>query len=155
MLSGRTDAHDSDGVLNDSGLWVLIVDDEAHVVEELAFNLRRRAFGVLTATSGEAAWAVLRARDDIGVAICDLRMSGLDGLALARRVAGRGEQANATEVLLISGHGTSGDDEVAREAGAFGLLCKPFLGCELRAALTAAMSRALGRRQGAGNVVKA
>ena len=136
-------------------LQILIVDDEAEVVEELAYGLRRRAFQVLTATSGAEAWALLEARDDIGVAVCDIWMPGLDGHALARCIAARNAAGHATQVILISGHATSADEAVAREAGVFAFLRKPFLGSELRAAARQALALSLARRQAEGNAVNA
>ena len=136
-------------------LKVLIVDDESAVVEELALGLRRRAFNVLTATSGAEAWAMLEAYDDIGVAVCDIRMPGLDGHMLVQKIGEANAVARGTEVILISGHATSHDEAIARVAGVFAFLRKPFLGSELRAALRQALASALARRQAGGKAVNA
>jgi CheY-like chemotaxis protein len=133
-------------------LKVLIVDDEVAVVEELAFGLRRRAFNVVTATSGDDAWAMLERADDIGVAVCDIRMPGLDGHALVQRIGAAGR---STEIVLISGHATSEDEAIARQAGVSAFLRKPFLGSELRAAVRQALASSLARRQGDGKAVNA
>ena len=136
-------------------LQVLIVDDEAGVVEELAHGLRRRGYRVLAAKSGAEAWAILESRRDIGVAICDIRMSGMDGHALAARIATRRDTQQDTRVILISGHGTSRDEAIARESGVVAFLRKPFLTSELRAALGPALALAYASRQASGNAVKA
>ena len=136
-------------------LQILIVDDEIEVVEELAHGLRHRAFNVLTATSGADALAVLDRRGDIGVAVCDIRMPGLDGYTLARRIATLNEAGLGTEVILISGHGKHEDEAIARALGVFSFLRKPFLGSELRADLRRALVRAMARRQEPGNAVNA
>ncbi len=136
-------------------LKVLIVDDEAEVVEELALGLRRRAFNVITATAGAEAWAILATTDDVGVVVCDIRMPGLDGHALVQRIDGLNKAGRGIEVVLISGHATAEDEANAREAGVFAFLRKPFLGAEMRSALRQALARSLARRQGDGNAVKA
>ncbi|MEI7711985.1 MAG: response regulator [Rhodospirillales bacterium] len=136
-------------------LKVLIADDEAGVVAEIAQGLRRRGFDVLVATSGDEAWTLLAEHDDIGAVVCDIRMPGLDGQALAQRIVAATTAACRVEVILISGHGTMVDEAIARDAGVFAFLRKPFLGSELRAALNQALSRAHAWRQGGGNAVNA
>jgi CheY-like chemotaxis protein len=136
-------------------LQVLIVDDEIAVVEEFAAGLRRRAYNVLTATSGAEALALLAARRDIGVAVCDIRMPALDGHSFAERVAALNETGAVTEVILISGHGTYEDEALARRHGVFAFLTKPFLGSELRAELSGALARSVARRQGSGKAENA
>jgi CheY-like chemotaxis protein len=152
--SSAEEGHDTplSGLLD---LQVLIADDEVDLVEELARGLRHRAFHVLTATSGAEAWAILQARKDIGVAVCDIRMPGMDGHALARCIAARNVEGPGTEIILISGHGSSQDEAIARQAGVFAFLRKPFLASELRVVLRRALARALARRQTAGKAVNA
>jgi len=123
---------------------VLIVDDEVAVVEELAHGLRLRGYRVLTATTGIEAWNLLTTRADIGVAVCDIRMPGMDGHALTQAIATRNRGGHRTQVIIISGHGTSHDEAIAGAAGAVAFLNKPFLGSELRAALAVALARADG-----------
>jgi response regulator RpfG family c-di-GMP phosphodiesterase len=64
-------------------LRALVVDDEPEVLAELAELLGRRGVPVLTAPTGEAALQVLAARPDIGALVTDIRLGGMDGLALA------------------------------------------------------------------------
>ncbi len=134
---------------------VLIVDDEAAVVEELAHGLRLRGYRILTATSGAEAWNLLTTRTDIGVAVCDIRMPGMDGHALTQAIAMRNCDGHRTQVIMTSGHGTSHDEAIATEAGAVAFLNKPFRASELRTALGIALQRAGGDDQTSGNAVNA
>ena len=134
---------------------VLIVDDEPGVVEELAHGLRLRGYRVLTATSGVEAWNLLTTRTDIGVAVCDIRMPGMDGHALTQAIATRNRDGHRTQIIMISGHGTSRDEAIATEAGAVAFLNKPFRASELRTALGIALLRADGDDHASGNAVNA
>jgi DNA-binding LytR/AlgR family response regulator len=69
-------------------LRVLVVDDEAPALEELAWLLGRdpRVGSVRTATSGAEALRELQG-DPVDVVFCDIKMPGLDGLDLARVLA--------------------------------------------------------------------
>jgi DNA-binding LytR/AlgR family response regulator len=66
-------------------LQVLVADDEAPALEELAYLLRLdpRVSEVTTAASGEQALRALE-RDRCGAVFLDIRMPGLDGLDVAR-----------------------------------------------------------------------
>jgi two-component system, LytTR family, response regulator LytT len=68
-------------------LQVLVADDEAPALEELAYLLRRdpRVGDVTTASSGEQALRALE-RDQFGAVFLDIRMPGLDGLDVARLI---------------------------------------------------------------------
>jgi len=56
----------------------------------------------------------------------------------------RNRDGYRTQIIMISGHGTSRDEAAATEAGAVAFLNKPFRASELRTALGIALSRADG-----------
>jgi CheY-like chemotaxis protein len=92
-------------------LRVLVVDDEPDVRFLLRVQLERRGFDVDLVSSGEEALAYT----DTGscdVIVLDLRMPGLNGLEVARRLHGR------WPIILYSAYV---DPDVSREAGALGL----------------------------------
>jgi CheY-like chemotaxis protein len=128
-------------------LSVLVVDDEEEVREELADMLDRRGMAVLTANSAEAALAVLRGRPDVGALITDIRMPGMDGLALAERALSGRTAAEALEVVLVTGYVTPSYSLAANRLGAFGMLQKPMRGADIGAMVEKALHRAAGRRQ--------
>jgi CheY-like chemotaxis protein len=80
---------------------ILVVDDDSEVREILAETLEEFGYGVVQASSGDDALALLEARRDIGMLITDVRMPGMSGLelaALARRHDAK------LKVIVISGY---------------------------------------------------
>ena len=83
-------------------LSALVVDDEAPALSELAFLLGRddRIGTVLTATGGVTALRLLES-EAVDVLFCDIKMPGLDGLALARALAG---SRNCPQVVFVTAY---------------------------------------------------
>jgi len=101
---------------------VLVADDEPNVRKVLGALLDQAGYTVTAAATGEEALALVRAQDP-DVVISDLKMPGMDGLALLREIRARFPEV---PVLLLTAHGTV---EVAVEAmkrGAYDFLTKPF-----------------------------
>jgi CheY-like chemotaxis protein len=68
---------------------VLVVDDDASVRALLAMILEQSGLRVLSAPDGHAAAELLRREPEIGLALLDVKMPGLDGpgtLALLRKI---------------------------------------------------------------------
>jgi DNA-binding NtrC family response regulator len=80
---------------------VLVVDDERGWREMIEFNLVGYGYRALTAPDGQAALDIL-AGEKIDLVLADLRMPGMDGLAL---VAAIRKAAPALPVVLMTGHG--------------------------------------------------
>ena len=110
---------------------ILIVDDDELSRELLTLLLEEEGYGVEAAESGEAALGVLGAKASIGVdaVLSDMKMPGLTGAALARRM--RVGCGRAVRLLAMSG---SQPAEAAIE-GFDGFLLKPFSMAELAQAL--------------------
>jgi DNA-binding response OmpR family regulator len=103
------------------GIDILIVDDEVDFAETLAERLRLRGFSVYTAHSGEQALQIVE-ESAVGVMVLDLKMPGIDGLEVLRRVK---KNHPEIEVLILSGHGSELDEAYGRSLGAFEYLRKP------------------------------
>lgn len=98
------------------GLSLLMVDDHA-VHHELKRELLEPAgYRVLTAASGEAAWALLQA-EPVDLVLSDVVMPGVDGLALLRRVRSDARLAALPFAFLTS---TARDEASRRAALALG-----------------------------------
>jgi CheY-like chemotaxis protein len=137
-----------------TALSVLVVDDDPAVLEELALAIGRRGVTVLSAGSARMALSVLAGRPDVGVLVTDIRMPGMDGIALAEAVlAGRGE-AEAIELLLVTGYASAAQGLAAGRLGAMGVLQKPVRGAALAAMVTEALAAAAARRRQAGPALR-
>jgi len=80
---------------------LLLVDDEPGIRKVVGITLADMGYTVLEAVSGDDAWAVFQ-REKPPVVLTDIRMPGMDGLELLRRI--KADNAE-TEVILVTGHG--------------------------------------------------
>jgi NtrC-family two-component system response regulator AlgB len=101
---------------------ILIVDDERNIREHLATYVRSLGHQVETAADGAAALAAL-VRAEADVVLSDVRMAGMDGLALLREVRTRRPEAVA---VLMTAYATVQGAVEAMRAGAYDYLVKPF-----------------------------
>jgi DNA-binding response OmpR family regulator len=115
---------------------ILLVDDETELVTALAERLALRGIDADWAPSGEAALAKVETAA-YDVAVLDLKMPGMSGLALMNKLA---VLRPAMRYVILTGHGSEEDDRACREAGACSYLMKP-LDIE---ALIAKLKEALG-----------
>jgi NtrC-family two-component system response regulator AlgB len=101
---------------------ILVVDDERNIREHLGTYLRGLGHEVSLAADGSAA---LKAVDDrpVDVVISDVRMAGVDGMALLREVKRRRPEA---VVVLMTAYGTIAGAVEAMREGAHTYVVKPF-----------------------------
>jgi two-component system response regulator FlrC len=119
---------------------VLVVDDEEGIRSFIAEALEGEGLRVTQAEDGDAAARRL-AREAFHLMITDLRMPGLDGMALLRLAR---EQAPEMEVIVLTAHGTVAGAVEAMRLGAFDYLGKPLSGPD---ELRLTVARALERRR--------
>jgi len=100
---------------------VLLVDDEQEFVNTLSERLETRQMTPAIAYDGEEALAMV-ADDQPEVMVLDLKMPGIDGLEVLRRMK---RSHPETEVIILTGHGSTAEEELATELGAFAYLRKP------------------------------
>lgn len=133
----------------DNALGVLIVDDERSIVDLLKLYLGQQGFRVGGAYTPEDAVEAVRADPGVGVVITDLRMPGMSGPALADELLRDRGEAEAMELVVITGAG-AGDPALEAFRGlAFEVLRKPFRPSEVAAAVTRAMAASSQRRRDA------
>ncbi|MGO9567444.1 MAG: response regulator [Desulfomonilaceae bacterium] len=100
---------------------VLMVDDEEDFVKTLAERMQMRDLDSDVALSGEAALQIVE--DQVpDVMVLDLKMPGIDGMEVLRRVRKAYPQV---QVVILTGHGSEKDEAEARRLGAFAYLQKP------------------------------
>lgn len=126
----------------DSGLpVVLVVDDEEIVADTLALILDQAGFCAVKAYGGREALAMARLTPP-ALLLTDVQMPGMNGVELALKVV---KERPECQVLLFSGHATSGDLVAARAAGYdFPLLCKPVHPMELLEHISASLGLVQG-----------
>src|SRR2546428_644539 len=101
---------------------ILIVDDEKNIREHLALYVRSLRHRAEVAPDATEALALLE-RHDPDVIFSDVRMAGMDGLALLREI--RRRRPDAVVVLMTAYARVAGAVEAMR-AGAYDYLVKPF-----------------------------
>ena len=101
---------------------ILIADDEESMRWVLERALRQEGYEVTAVADGDAALAALKA-EPFCLAFLDIRMPGLDGLALLETVR---ELCPETYVVIITAHGTMKTAIEAMQRGAYDYLPKPF-----------------------------
>lgn len=118
---------------------ILFVDDDGGVLDGLRRQLRRRreVWELRFARSGEEALALL-ATETVDVVVTDVRMPGIDGLELLRRVRAR---FPATVRIVLSGYASPADERQAYQV-AHRVLPKP---CE-HDLLAEVLDQAVGTR---------
>ncbi|MGD9251460.1 MAG: response regulator [Desulfobacterales bacterium] len=100
---------------------VLLVDDEREFVQTLSERLIMRDMGSTVAYDGESALAMVQ-EEDPEVMILDLKMPGIDGIEVLRRVK---NTRPGIEVIILTGHGSEADRKTCMDLGAFAYLQKP------------------------------
>ena len=80
---------------------ILLVDDETDLREVLDISLSDTGYDVLTAENSTQALKILN-DNDIPVVITDIKMPGIDGIELLRKIKSKNPE---TEVIMLTGHG--------------------------------------------------
>lgn len=101
---------------------VLVVDDEAMILDLLEIVLGREGYQVTRAASGEEAIELL-ATEDFALVITDLQMSGISGLAV---VAAAKHNSPDTVAIVLTGCFDKQYETAAYGSGADDYLHKPF-----------------------------
>ena len=100
---------------------ILVIDDEENIRNGLAVNFEMEDYNVKTAASGKEGLSLLR-KGDIDLVITDLRMDGIAGEEVVRRVA---TETPGIPVIVLTGHGSIDAAVNAMKAGAYDFLTKP------------------------------
>jgi len=110
-----------------TGARILVVDDDLDLLHLIGVRLKAVGYEVLQAASGEQALLDFREHHP-RLVITDLRMGGMDGLALFAHLQA---EAPTIPVIILTAHGSIPDAVAASQRGVFSFLTKPFDGQEL------------------------
>src|SRR2546421_7691413 len=100
---------------------ILLVDDDKDLLQLIAMRLTAAGYAVTAVESGEAALAALSVSRP-QVVVTDLRMAGMDGLALFDAIH---RDSPSLPVVILTAHGTIPQAGSAPRRGVFSFLTKP------------------------------
>ena len=103
-------------------LKVLLIDDDKDLLQLIAMRLSAAGYAVTAVASGEQALASLAVTRP-QVVVTDLRMQGMDGLALFDAIH---RDSPSLPVVILTAHGTIPEAVAATRRGVFSFLTKPF-----------------------------
>jgi len=101
---------------------LMVVDDEESIRHFLSLMLKKQGFEVKTAKSASEALSFLE-ENEIDLAICDLKMPKMDGIALLKEIK---KYSPETIVIMITAYATTKTAVQALKAGAYDYITKPF-----------------------------
>jgi two-component system response regulator GlrR len=115
---------------------ILLVDDDPSLLSLLTMRLNAAGYQVQTAQSAEQALAMLPIAKP-HLVITDLRMEGMDGLALFDAIR---KSHASVPVIILTAHGSIPDAVAATRRGVFSFLTKPTNGRDLLREVEKALS---------------
>jgi diguanylate cyclase (GGDEF)-like protein len=115
---------------------VLVADDDLSIRTLIDEVLKDDGYDVTTAADGAEAWKKFR-EGTYEIVLTDIRMPGLDGLQLLRRIR---EKSPITHVLMLTSYASLDSSVRALKDGAYDYLVKPFENLEM---VSAAVKRAV------------
>ncbi len=122
-----------------SGEKILVVEDEADILEIIAYNLGREGFKVVSSRDGEEGLELaVRERPDL--ILLDLMLPGMDGIQVCRSL--REDPVTAeTPIVMVTAKGEESDIVIGLGVGADDYVTKPFSPRELVARVGAVLRR--------------
>jgi DNA-binding response OmpR family regulator len=120
-----------------AGERILVVDDEAHIVELVALYLEREGFKVESASDGANAFEKISA-DEPSLVVLDIMLPEMDGFEVCRKTRAISE----VPIIMLTARDEDFDKIVGLELGADDYLTKPFNPRELVARVKAILRRA-------------
>jgi len=118
---------------------ILVIDDEPKLLRAVAADLRGEGYDVMTAQSGaEALISIAQKLPDLIVS--DIRMPGIDGYELARRLKSN-EKSALVPIIFLTAKDTTEDRINGFRIGIDAYLTKPFEPDELLAVIASILNR--------------
>ncbi|WP_292959376.1 response regulator, partial [Neptuniibacter sp. UBA6509] len=114
---------------------ILLVDDDSSLLKLL--SMRLAAFGFEISCTESAEEALEKISDKVDLVVTDLRMEGMDGMALFTQLQRLYPQL---PVIIITAHGSIPEAVTATQQGVFGFLTKPIDRDQLMQTIDAALA---------------
>jgi phosphate regulon transcriptional regulator PhoB len=118
---------------------ILVVDDEAELVELVSYNLKKEGFIVDSASDGETALTKIR-KGKYGLLILDLMLPGIQGMELCR-ILRNDPKTSVLPIIMLTAKGEEVERILGLEIGADDYMAKPFSPRELVARVKAVLRR--------------
>ncbi len=118
---------------------ILVVDDEADLVELVTYNLSKEGFIVDSALNGETALSKIR-KGNYDLLILDLLLPGIQGIEICKILRNEPKTANLP-IIMLTAKGEEVDKILGLEMGADDYITKPFSTRELIARVKAVLRR--------------
>jgi two-component system phosphate regulon response regulator PhoB len=118
---------------------VLVIDDEADLIELVRYNLEKEGFEVIAAADGESGLQAARKRLP-QVIVLDVMMPGMDGLEVCRHLRSD-DRTSRIPLIMLTARAAETDRVVGLEMGADDYVTKPFSPRELVARVKAILRR--------------
>jgi len=118
---------------------ILVVDDEADLVELVSYNLKKEGFLVDSASDGEKALTKIR-KGTYDLLILDLMLPGIQGMELCR-ILRNDPKTSVLPIIMLTAKGEEVDKILGLEMGADDYMAKPFSPRELIARVKAVLRR--------------
>jgi DNA-binding response OmpR family regulator len=115
------------------GKSILLIEDEANIIEALSFVLSRDGWTVYTHSNGHDANDAISARQP-DLVILDVMLPGKSGFEILADLRAS-EQGKDLPVMMLTARGQAKDRDRAFELGASQFMTKPFINDEVRAAV--------------------
>lgn len=123
---------------SDDSAYVLVVDDEGANRYSVSKTLQRVGYVVSEAANGEEALEIMQ-KQTFDVVLTDIRMPGLDGVELLRRIK---DEAPDVIVILMTAYASLGTAVEALRLGAHDYLIKPSSSQDIRQSVARGVERA-------------
>ena len=118
---------------------ILLVEDDANLVELIRYNLDKEGFDVVSTPDGEEA-LVLAEEDRPDVVVLDWMIANLSGIEVCRRLR-RAPETASLPIIMLTARAEEGDRIRGLETGADDYVTKPFSPRELVARVRALLRR--------------
>ena len=128
---------------------ILVVDDEASIVNIISYNLKKEGYSVITAEDGEQGYELAMSQSP-DLILLDIMMPKMNGYEVCRKIR---ERSNVP-IIMLTARADEVDKVLGLEMGADDYVTKPFGSRELMARVKANLRRTAAAQvdNGSGNV---
>ena len=115
---------------------ILIIDDEAMIVESVSYNLKQEGYEVIATNNGENGLQ-LAETEKVDLILLDLMLPGINGLEICRSI----RQSSEVPIIMLTAKEGEIDRVLGLELGADDYITKPFSMRELMARIRTVLKR--------------